>query len=77
MVQSREYGRRICSGNQRTVKATIPVQHTEKSDLRNILFPTDKELREGKGISVTIKVDNVNLNFLHQSTLQLFLEILY
>ena len=56
------------------LKPLIPVQYTENPIL-NILLTDKESVMKEKGISVTIKVDNVNLNFLAPMTLQLFLEI--
>ncbi|WP_243006695.1 GHKL domain-containing protein, partial [Roseburia sp. OM04-10BH] len=45
------------------LKPLIPVQYTENPIL-NILLTDKESVMKEKGISVTIKVDNVNLNFL-------------
>ena len=45
------------------LKPLIPVQYTENPILNILLTDKESVMRE-KGISVTIKVDNVNLNFL-------------
>lgn len=45
------------------LKPLIPVQYTENPILNILLTDKESVMRE-KGISVTIKVDNVNLNFI-------------
>ena len=45
------------------LKPLIPVQYTENPILNILLTDKESVMRE-KGISVTIKIDNVNLNFL-------------
>lgn len=45
------------------MKPLIPVQYTENPILNILLTDKESVMRE-KGISVTIKIDNVNLNFI-------------
>ena len=45
------------------LKPLIPVQYTENPILNILLTDKESVMRE-KGISVTIKIDNVNLNFI-------------
>lgn len=56
------------------MKPLIPVQYTENPILNILLTDKESVMRE-KGISVTIKVDNVNLNFIEPIDITTILEI--
>ena len=59
MYKRQEYATKI----RELLKPLIPVQYTENPILNILLTDKESVMRE-KGISVTIKVDNVNLNFI-------------